>query len=162
MLERTGIPTMEQIEGAFPSEERLAQGPVVIIECFQEIPCNPCYTACKFNAMQPFEDINHLPRVDVEKCNGCGLCVTNCPGLALMVVDATYSDTEALLKIPYEFLPLPQPGQVVKGLDRSGRAICNVTVVKVVNGKAQDKTPLVSIAVPKEQMKHVRNIGWEA
>ena len=36
----TGIITKEDI--AIPSEERLKKGPVVIIECVENIPCNPC------------------------------------------------------------------------------------------------------------------------
>ncbi len=161
MLAVTGVPMAEDVERAFPSEERLAQGPVVVVECFQNIPCNPCYTACRTGAIKEFEDINDLPSVDHSLCNGCTLCVSNCPGLSIMVVDMTYSEEEALLKIPYEFLPLPVVGQVVKGLDRAGQEVCEVKVVRVVNSKVQDKTPVISIAVKKDFVKLVRNIGME-
>lgn len=159
MLECTGIPTQEDVEKVFPSEERLAKGPAVIVECYQNIPCNPCYTACNTGAIKEFLDINDLPNVDHELCNGCSLCVSNCPGLAIMVLDMTYSEDEALLKIPYEFLPLPVANQIVKGLDRGGNEVCEAKVVKVINSKALDKTPIVSIAVKKEFAKIVRNIG---
>ncbi len=161
MLAVTGIPTAEDVEKAFPSEERLAQGPVVVVECYQSIPCNPCYTACRTGAIKEFEDINDLPTVDHSLCNGCTLCVSNCPGLSIMVVDMTYTEEEALLKIPYEFLPLPEAGQMVKGLDRAGQEICDVKVVRVVNSKALDKTPVISIAVKKDFVKLVRNIRME-
>lgn len=161
MLAVTGIPTEEDVEKAFPSEERLAQGPVVVVECYQSIPCNPCYTACRTGAIKEFEDINDLPTVDHSLCNGCTLCVSNCPGLSIMVVDMTYTEEEALLKIPYEFLPLPEAGQMVKGLDRAGQEICDVKVVRVVNSKALDKTPVISIAVKKDFVKLVRNIRME-
>lgn len=36
MLAKTGVPTEEQIEKIKPSPERLGQGPVAVIECFQE------------------------------------------------------------------------------------------------------------------------------
>lgn len=159
MLEKTGVPTAADIESVFPSEERLAKGPVVVIECYQNIPCNPCFTACNRNAILEFEDINDLPRINDENCNGCGLCISKCPGLAIMVVDATYSDEEALIKIPYEFLPLPNEKEIVKGLDREGKYVCDVRVEKVLNSKALDRTPVISIAVPKEYIKVVRNIG---
>lgn len=159
MLERTGVPNSNQIENAFPSDERLAKGPVAIIECYQNIPCNPCYTACNRNAIKKFEDINDLPEINHDNCNGCGLCIANCPGLAIMVVDAGYSEEEVLIKIPYEFIPLPQQGNIVKGLDRDGQYVCDVKVVKVINSKALDRTPIVSIAVPREHMKVVRNFG---
>ncbi len=165
MLEKTGIPTIENINSRFPSDERLQKGPVVVVECYQNIPCNPCYTACRRDAIKPFEDINDFPNVDHELCNGCTLCVSNCPGLAIMVVDATYSDTEAVIKIPYEFLPLPEEGQTVTALNRAGEPVCDAKVIKVQNTKNQDKTPVISIAFDKKELKNVRNFkipGMEA
>ncbi len=158
MLKQTGIPTIEDINGVFPTEERLNKGAVAVIECYQNIPCNPCYTACKQDAIKEFKDISDLPTIDHESCNGCSLCLSKCPGLAIMIVDVTYSETEALIKIPYEFLPLPKEGDVVKGLDRAGEYVADVKVVKVLNPKAFDKTPVVSVAVPKDKIKIIRNI----
>lgn len=158
MLEKTGVPTFEDLEKIFPSKERLDKGPVAIIECFQEIPCNPCYIACNRGAIKKFEDINDLPEMDIEVCNGCSLCISKCPGLAIMVIDATHSEDKALIKIPYEFLPLPKEGDIVGGLDREGNYICDVKVVKVLNSKALDKTPIVSFEVPKEYIRVIRNI----
>jgi len=51
MLEKTGIATQEMVMNVFPSIERINKGPVAVIECFQNIPCNPCQTACRFNDM---------------------------------------------------------------------------------------------------------------
>jgi Fe-S-cluster-containing hydrogenase component 2 len=129
-----------------------------MVECFQKIPCNPCATACARGAIERREDINDLPAVDHDKCNGCGVCVSRCPGLAIFVVDETYSETEALVKLPYEFLPLPAEGSNVTGLDREGRPACRARVVKVMSTKAQDKTPVISVAVPKDMALTVRNI----
>lgn len=161
MLSQTGVPTIEDLNKVFPKEERLNMGPVAIIECFQNIPCNPCATACKRNAIKPFKDINDLPNINHEECNGCSLCMSKCPGLAIMVLDMTYSDTEALIKIPYEFLPLPDPNDIVQGLDRAGNYVCDVRVEKVQNTKALDRTPIISIAVKKEFAKTIRNIRME-
>lgn len=158
MLASTGVPTRVDIEKAFPNEVRMSQGAAAVIECFQNIPCNPCYTACNRNAIKEFQDINDLPLIDHEQCNGCGLCISKCPGLAIMVVDMTYSEHEGLLKIPYEFIPLPVEGDIVRGLDRSGKHVCDVKVVKVLNTKYLDRTPIISIAVPKEYIHNVRNI----
>ena len=157
MLEKTGVPTTEQIDKAFPNEERLGRGPVAIIECYQRIPCNPCYTACNKNAIKKFKDINDLPEINHDNCNGCGLCIASCPGLAIMVIDAVYSEGEALIKIPYELIPLPEKGMMVKGLDRKGQYVCDVKVIRVWNSKLLDRTPIVSIAVPKKYIKVVRN-----
>lgn len=158
MLEKTGIASIEQVESSFPSMERLEKGPVAIIECFQRIPCNPCATSCKRGAIVPFVDINDLPNIQHDTCNGCSLCVFNCPGLAIMVVDYNYSDTKVSFKLPYEFLPLPQKGEIVKGLNRTGEVICEAEVLNVINSKVMDRTPLVTVAVDKEHLKTFRNI----
>ena len=156
MLEKTGIPTQSQIESVFPDETRLQQGPVAVIECFQLIPCDPCATSCPQQAIQPFIDINSIPVIDNHKCNGCGICITKCPGLAIMVVDMTWSESRALIKLPYEFRPLPEAGQIVHALDRAGAIIAKAEVVRVTLPKS--KTPIVSIAVDKALVKAVRNI----
>jgi Fe-S-cluster-containing hydrogenase component 2 len=126
------------------------------VECFQEIPCNPCETSCPRQAIIVGSDINTLPRVDYDKCNGCTICVSRCPGLAIFVIDQGYSETESAITMPYEFLPLPEKGQVVEGLDRQGNPCCQAKVLRVINTKAQDKTPLITLAVPKGREKDVR------
>ena len=35
MLKSTGIPTQKDLESVVPSKERLAKGPVAIMECFE-------------------------------------------------------------------------------------------------------------------------------
>jgi len=161
MLSRTGVATIEDIESILPSKERMSKGPVAIIECFQKIPCNPCYTSCSKGAIKEFSDINDRPEIDFEKCNGCGTCISNCPGLAIFVVDESYSDQDALIKIPYEYRPLPIQGQVVDALDREGKKVGTAHVVKVQNTKALDRTAIISIAVDKSLSQQVRNIGME-
>lgn len=159
MLAQNGIPTAEDVAGVLPPEERLARGPVAIAECFQNIPCDPCYHSCKQGAIAEFVDINERPRIDFEKCNGCGMCMSRCPGLAIFVVDATYSDSEALVKIPYEFLPIPQADETVIAINRAGRAVGEARVVRVQNTRAQDRTAIVWLAVPKELMMEVRHFN---
>jgi len=158
MLEKTGIPTQSEIESIFPDKERMAQGPVAVIECFQSIPCDPCATACPRGAILPFADINDRPIIDDDKCNGCILCMTKCPGLAIIVVNAAWSDDHALIKLPYEFRPLPERGQIVQALDREGKAVAEAEVIQVQNSKSMNRVPIVSISVDKDLIKIVRNI----
>jgi Fe-S-cluster-containing hydrogenase component 2 len=154
-----GVPVKEEIEKVMPPEDILAKKPVVMVECFQNIPCDPCAASCPFGAILPFEDINDLPAVDYDKCTGCGICVTSCPGLAIFVLDMNYSDEETLIKLPYEMLPLPQKGEMVSGLDREGHKVAEVKVDKVT--KTKNKTYLISIVVPKELALIIRNIRVE-
>lgn len=161
MLKNTGIPTQADLDQIYPSPERLAKGPVAIIECFQRIPCNPCATACQRGAILPFADINDQPSQDNERCNGCALCVVNCPGLAIFVLDMTYSETEALLKLPYEFLPLPKAGAIVKAVNRAGQIVGEGKVVQVLTPSSFDRTALVHLVVAKELAHEVRTIVVE-
>ncbi|OGD14381.1 4Fe-4S ferredoxin [Candidatus Atribacteria bacterium RBG_19FT_COMBO_35_14] len=159
MLERTGIPTDDDLEKIIPGKKRLARGPVVIIECFQKIPCDPCAISCKFGAIKPFKDINDLPQVDFTKCTGCGICISSCPGLAIFVIDMNYSEGKALIKLPYEMLPLPEKGEVVYALDRAGGKLGKAKVAKVL--KIKNKTNIISLEVPKSMAMKVRSIKVE-
>jgi len=158
MLIDTGVPTKEDLLTVTPTDERFARGPVAIVECFQEIPCNPCVDACKFHAVTMLKDINDLPKVDFNKCTGCGLCIAQCPGLAIFVVDKTHSATHAVVRLPYEFLPVPEKGQYACGLDREGKEMGWFELLRVVPGGPKNKTTVLWLAVPQKLSMEVRNI----
>ncbi|WP_088225901.1 4Fe-4S dicluster domain-containing protein [Desulfosporosinus sp. FKB] len=158
MLNKTGIPTTEDLKTVTPSQERLKKGPVAIIECFQKIPCNPCTEACKQGAILPMQDINDLPKMDFDKCNGCGVCLSRCPGLAIFVVDGSYSAEEAMVRIPYEYLPVPQVEEEVVGVDRAGKELGTFKVKRIQSGGPKNKTYTVWLAVPQELAMEVRSI----
>jgi len=155
MLKNTGVPTDDLIKGAYPPKARRNSGPFAVFECFQSIPCNPCKDACKRDAII-MKDINDMPVPDYDRCTGCSLCALACPGQAIFIIDETYSKTDTLIKIPYEFSPLPNKGDVVIGLNRQGKEVCNVTVIDIFNPKMGDNTPLVAIKVPKEWATEIR------
>jgi len=159
MLERTGIPTDDNLKKVIPDKKRLAQGPVVIIECFQKIPCDPCAISCKLGAIKPFKDINDLPQVDFDKCTGCGICISSCPGLAIFAIDMNYSEEKSLIKLPHEMLPLPEKGEDVYALDRAGSILGKVKVIKVL--KIKNKTNIISLEVSKSMAMKVRSIKVE-
>ena len=120
MFEKTGVASREMVMTKFPPIERINRGPVAVVECYQKIPCNPCQTACPFGAIRIGEDINEIPCRDENVCTGCGVCVAKCPGLSIMIVDGSKSAETVEFRIPYEFLPLPEAGEKVTGLDRAG------------------------------------------
>jgi ferredoxin len=159
MLERTGISNDDDLEKVVPDKKRLAKGPVVIIECFQKIPCDPCAASCKLGAIKPFKDINDLPIVDFDKCTGCGICISSCPGLAIFVIDMNYSDEKSLIKLPHEMLPLPEKGEDVYALDRAGSILGKAKVVRVL--KIKNKTNIISLEVPKSMAMKVRSVKVE-
>ena len=156
MLAVNGIPTTEDLQAVLPAPSRLQQGPVAVIECFQQIPCNPCAEACPRGAITMPGSISERPVFDEAKCNGCGICVTRCPGLAIFVVDYNWSPEAALLKMPYEFAPLPSSGEVVEAIDRAGKPVGAATVQRVQ--QQANRTTVLWLAVDKTIAMDVRNI----
>ena len=156
----TGVPSKEELAACpgVPSEGRMRKGRVACIECVQEIPCNPCEGACPVGAITVGDQITHLPVLDEEKCTGCGMCVANCPGLAITVIDKSYSETEAVVEFPFEYLPLPQKGDRVEAVSRGGEVVCEATVTNVRQLKAYGGTAIVGIAIPKEYADEVRSM----
>jgi Fe-S-cluster-containing hydrogenase component 2 len=131
---------------------------LVIIECPQRIPCNPCHTSCPTGAVKAFKDINDQPEIDYEKCTGCARCVAVCPGLACFVVDLTWGgDGVALMKLPYEMLPLPQEGETVDCLNRIGNTVSKGKIVKVLE-PMHDRTMVVHVEVPRDLVMDIRTI----
>ena len=156
MLTKDGIPSAEDLCGVTPHAGRLEQGPVAVIECFQEIPCNPCADACPRGAITMPGNISARPTFEESKCNGCAICVTRCPGLAIFIVDFSYSESEAMLKIPYEFSPLPEVEEQVEALDRAGKSAGCARVLRVQ--QQANKTTVLWLTVPKNIALDVRNI----
>ena len=140
---------------SLPSKERMEKGTVVIIECVEDIPCDPCADSCKNGAIIK-ESLTAAPIVDYEKCTGCALCVAACPGLAIFVVDYSREDNKALVYIPYEMLPVPQKGDKGDALDRSGKRIGSAEVAKVRKGNRG--TTVLGILVEKDLVMNVRSI----
>jgi len=157
-MRKTGIATEKDLHKILPPEDGLKKGGVVLLECFERIPCDPCVDACPRGVITIDGSINELPKVNFELCNGCGLCISKCPGLAIFVINKYYSENESLVMLPYEFIPLPKKGDIVEGLDRRGKKVCDAKVVRVLNKKAQDRTAIISMAVPRKFVMDVRNI----
>jgi Fe-S-cluster-containing hydrogenase component 2 len=159
-IQRTGIPSRTELESSpgYPSEEALARGPIVIIECVQDIPCNPCELVCPNNAIYVGEPITNLPVFLADECDACSQCIPICPGQAIFRVDMTFSGDEAAVSFPYEFLPMPRAGDVVQGVNRAGEVLCEAEVLRVQRPKAFDLTAVITLAVPNELAMEVRSM----
>ncbi len=142
----------------YPSEARLARGPAVVIECIQEIPCNPCEDACPYQAIRVGRPIVRSPRVDYEKCTGCGLCLSCCPGMAIFLLAKPEGKERYQVTLPYELLPLPRKGELVVLLDRRGAEVGKGRVLRVSQRKANNLTPLITVEAGRAAAREVRNI----
>jgi len=154
---RDGILEPRQLLPLIPQAERLAIGPVAIIECVENIPCDPCVASCPKGAIRIEGDMNGTPSVDFGTCNGCGLCVSACPGLAIFVVDMSLGAGTATVSLPYEYTPLPSVGDTVVTLSREGKILGEGTVKRVLQAKALDRTPIVTLEVPSDHAMDVRH-----
>lgn len=134
----------------------LKKGAHAVIECREGIPCNPCCTACPHGAITMTEGITGLPCLAVEKCNGCGLCIPCCPGQAIFVIDDTFSETEGMLSLPYEFYPLPVVGQTVRLTNRHGCPVALGKIHRVLCPPAFHQTAVVMLRVPQPFLDTVR------
>ncbi len=155
---RTGFLAEEELQKSpgIPSQARRRKGPVAVIECLEDIPCNPCESSCNVGAITVGEDITGLPKLDGEKCVGCRTCVHICPGQAIFMVDESLDNGRARVMIPYEYRPLPSEGDVVIALDRSGKPLWEAEVVKVRQSKRMDATATVTMEIPRELSMQAR------
>jgi ferredoxin len=156
----TGIPSEEELldSPGYPRPEEFETGPIAVIECVQEIPCDLCEEACHQGAVVVGEPITNLPRFDASKCTGCGLCIPACPGQAIFVVHLHYSDEESLVVFPYEFIPLPESGSLVNAVNRAGEVVCQARVMRVRTPATFERTAVITIAIPKTFAHQVRGI----
>lgn len=155
-----GVPSKEELEASpgYPKSDFLAKGPIVVIECVQDIPCNPCEAACRNKAIVVGNPITNLPVFYADKCDGCGACIPICPGQAIFRVDMTYGEGKATVSFPYEFLPLPKKGDIVHAVNRNGRTVCEAEVLRVQQPKSFDHTAVITIVVPKDLAMEIRSI----
>lgn len=134
-----------------PAKERLGQGLMPVIECTQNIPCNPCQDACNKGCIKVGSTITNLPVIDPSaKCSGCGMCVVSCSGQAIFLVDENYSPGYAAISLPYELNPLPDKENVGFALDRSGAVLGEAEVISVRKTAAMDETAILTMKVPVE------------
>lgn len=161
-LSKNGFLTLEELKAlspSYPSEERMRKGPVAVAECVEEIPCNPCESACRFGAIRIGDNITALPRIAEDKCTGCGVCIAHCSGLAIFVMDKSYSETVGSVSFPYEYQKIPSVGDEVDALDRAGKVVCKGRIKMAVMPPSFDRTHVVTVEVPIGMVETVRGIS---
>lgn len=154
-LLRKGYIEEEEIS-RFPGVVK-AKGLHPVIECTQNIPCNPCQDACNKGCIKIGNKITALPAIDKDReCIACGMCVVSCPGQAIFLVDEEYEPGFAAITLPYEFRPIPSKGDKGVALDRSGSKVCSAEVIQIRTAKSFDQTHLLTIKVPVDMAMKAR------
>lgn len=151
--------SMNLLQNGFVSDDEIERFPGVthrvgihpVMECTQNIPCNPCQDSCPKHCIKIGSHITSLPSFDESTtCVGCGMCVASCSGQAIFLLNENYEEGYSSITLPYEFLPLPKVGDKGIALGRDGREICEAEVIGVKSIPAYDKTNLLTIRVPAE------------
>lgn len=157
--------SMNLLEKGYIGEDEIERYPGVtkqskihpVIECTQNIPCNPCQDACKVGCIRIGQNITSLPVVDTEHaCIGCGMCVASCSGQAIFLIEEEVEPGYGTVTLPYEFIPLPEVGEKGFALGRDGKLVCEAEVLKVRSTKAFDNTNLLTIKVPTDMVMKAR------
>lgn len=127
-----------------PPEETIKEKRVAIIECVEEIPCNPCAVVCRLDAIEK-EGLCDVAKINWEKCSGCTLCVAVCPGLSIFLQNI--KDGKGYVTMPYELLPPPKVGMKAQLMDRSGKVVGEGTIVNPTYQAKGDAYPLWVVTV---------------
>jgi len=161
-----GIDTsMNLLEKGYVADDEIERYPGVthgsgihpVMECTQNIPCNPCQDACPKGCISIGSNITSLPVVKSDvKCIGCGMCVASCSGQAIFLVEDDIGDGFGTVTLPYEFLPLPEIGDKGIALGRDGKKVCEAEVVNIRSAKAFDHTHLLTMKVPTDMVMKAR------
>lgn len=130
----------------------------LIIECPEDIPCNPCEDACPQGAITVGHPITSLPVLDPAKCNGCGVCIAACPGQAIFVVKAETTKNTALVGVPYEMLPPIRTKEEVGLLGSDGTEIGSGQVERVAHPPAFEQTVVIYVRCPTAIAHRVRAV----
>ena len=133
-----GYYTREEISHVLPSKERVEKGRVAVIECIEEIPCNPCAVVCPVKAI--FKETLCTPSiVQTDKCSGCTKCVGVCPGLAIFL--QLIKDGKGYVTMPYELSPEPKLGDKATLFNRAGEDVGTGIIVQPTYQSKDDAYP---------------------
>ncbi len=128
----------------------------ILIDCPEEIPCNPCETACPAGCISVGDEITDFPVLTGKRCSGCGRCIAVCPGLAIRIADPE----RGIIALPYEYLPLPEVGMHLPVVDITGAEIGIGEVNRIMRPLRSDATNVIHLRVAPGILTAVRGILW--
>lgn len=137
-----------------PEEKR---GVYPVINCVQEIPCNPCEVVCPKDAIKIGDPITNVPEY-VGGCIGCEICVAKCPGLAITLVDWRKGDP--IVSVPFEFEPEYhfKVGDMVDVTDREGNLLGKAEVVYIRRRTVSSGTRIIKLKAKREIAEKIAGI----
>jgi len=153
--DRRGYFSEEELKEHLPSDKLLRKKKMAIVECLQEIPCNACLDACRYESVSKAH-INDPPKVNWENCNACMQCIRECPGLAMFIV--TIKDGKAQITIPWEMQYVPKKGETIDVLDRKGTKLGRGVVLRVIPPIKDNKTWIITFETDEKLVHKARNI----
>lgn len=135
----------------------------IIIDCPERIACDVCEKACPRQVIRVGESSVNIPRAsNAGDCVGCGLCVAQCPGQAIFLLNDDFSESEACIMLPYELPETPVIGTRLHAVDNEGRRLGAARVVRVRRHPDFDKTELLEVAVRKDLARRTRGVDCRA
>jgi ferredoxin len=141
-----------------------------VMQCRQEIPCDPCASVCPQHLIQiDPHDIRQLPEfcpLDEKNCIACERCVAVCPGLAITLVDFRKNPQHPTVSIPIEFSETYlHQGDAVPVTDIDGRVLGEFPVVSMRMLRQFSRTLIVRVQIPAQFATLAAGIqlvaGWQ-
>jgi len=131
---------------------------VATLECFEEIPCNLCQTACPTGAIQ----IGDIPRnkdfiLDESRCTSCGICLDACPSEAISLIQEREEHPTSLIVLPWKSPRKWKTGESVVLTNRRGESLTSSRVIGIQTF-ADAKTQLVEVEVPNHLLWEARSL----
>lgn len=128
----------------------------VLVDCPQEIPCDPCVKACSTGAISMDEGMCGKPRITEGQCNGCLSCLEVCPVSCIYLMEKREGET--LMTLALDRLPRLSKGDEVILKDGNGKDLGRGRVIKSRAAQKDKGLRILTLKVPAEVAGSVRTV----
>jgi len=131
----------------------------LLVECPQEIPCDPCASACSTGAISLERELCSRPRVREELCSGCLSCLEACPVSCIYLMEEV--EGSSLLTLALDRLPRPRKGDEVILKDARGRELGRGRVVRSKKSRKDSGLCILTVRAPSDLAAITRTVEVE-